>query len=234
MLYVGSDDGCLYALGEGMAESRQTGPARRAVFWDPQAKHRFFKGDKQVHDFFAENGYVTLEPKTLAGFLKDRIKDGTPSAIVFASDILPEELANDSGIVLFRDYLAKGKALWLGVPPLYVEWDPATGRPKAVKPERTEKVLGVRHANVYQDSFGTTITPDGYRWGLRQWTLGAMAVDPQTVSTILAVDEQGKAAAWVKNYNASAPASGFVRLWGRPDPYPNLKDLKALAEYGID
>jgi hypothetical protein len=59
-------------------------------------------------------------------------------------------------------------------------------------------------------------------------------VEPADVSTVLAFDEVGRAVAWVKTFNEAAPGAGFVRLWGRQDPYPDLDELRAVAEYGLE
>jgi hypothetical protein len=59
-------------------------------------------------------------------------------------------------------------------------------------------------------------------------------VDPSQVTTVLATDELARAAAWVKSYDPQAPGAGFVRLWGCPDPYPDLREVKRIAEFGLE
>src|SRR5262249_15720775 len=153
-------------------------------------------------DYLADDGYETLDSDGLAPFLEARIKDGAASVVVFATDVLPGRLSSDEGIALFRDYLKKaGKVVWLGVPPLLINIDPASGMPKGVNAEQTRKLLGVDHSEALPDDMGTRITLDGYRWGLRHSRLSTMAVNAQDVSTVLATDELGRAAAWVLTFN---------------------------------
>src|SRR5262249_55283181 len=140
-------------------------------------------------------------------------KDGAASVIVFATDLLPAQLSNDEGITLLRDYLAKGgKVVWLGLPPLLVDIDATTGMPRGVNAEKTRKLLGVDHGDALPDDLGARITLDGYRWGLRRPMLSTMTVRAKDVSTVLATDELGRAAAWVRSFNPDIPSSGFVRL----------------------
>jgi hypothetical protein len=234
-VYFGCDDGGLYALEAAPAPVANRGPAKRAVYWNGKGKWRYFKGDKEVHDYFADAGYEVLDYEGLPPFLEARIKDGAASVIVFATDVLPARLADDAGIALFRDYLGKGgKVVWLGVPPLLVTIDPVTGMPKGVNPEKTRKLLGVDHSDALPDDLGTKITIDGYRWGLRHARLSTMTVNPHDVSTVLTTDELGRAAAWVRTFNPAIAGAGFVRLWGHKEPYPDLSEVKAIAEFGLN
>jgi outer membrane protein assembly factor BamB len=235
IVYVGCDDGGLYALEAAPAPVAGRGPAKRAVYWNGKGKWRYFKGDKEVRDYFAEAGYEVLDYEGLTPFLEARIQDGAASVIVFASDVLPARLSNDEGIALVRDYLVKGgKAVWLGAPPLLINIDPATGTPKGVNAERTQKLLGVDHSDALPDDLGTRITLSGYRWGLRHPLLSTMTVNPQEVSTVLATDELGRASAWVRTFNPAIAGAGFVRLWGHKEPYPDLSEVKAIAEFGLN
>jgi eukaryotic-like serine/threonine-protein kinase len=234
-VYVGCDDGGLYALEASSAPVATRGPAKKAVYWESKGKWRYFKGDKEVHDYLADAGYETLDCEGLAPFLEARIKDGAASVIVFATDVVPERLSNDDGIALFRDYLKKGgKVVWLGAPPLFISIDPATGMPKGVKPEETKKLLGIDHSETLPDEMGMRITLDGYRWGLRHPMLSTMTVSPEEVTTVLATDELGRAAAWVRAFNPAIMGAGFVRLWGHKEPYPDLSEVRAIAEFGVN
>src|SRR5262249_14598721 len=57
-VYVGCDDGGLYALSSAPSQIGARGPAKRAVYWNGKCKWRYFKGDKEVRDYFAEAGYL--------------------------------------------------------------------------------------------------------------------------------------------------------------------------------
>ncbi|MFN7118787.1 MAG: hypothetical protein ACK4TA_18455, partial [Saprospiraceae bacterium] len=55
------------------------------------------------------------------------------------------------------------------------------------------------------------VTPAGKQNGLHGWWVNACAVDPKQVTTVLALDEKGKASAWIKNYGGRE-GSGLVQL----------------------
>jgi outer membrane protein assembly factor BamB len=234
VIYIGCEDGCLYALEPPALTLKPRGPAHRAVYFDPQASRKFFTGDKQVRDYLVDKGYRVLGPEALTGFLESRVQDRAASVIVLATDVLPKGWGNDRGMELLQAYLKRGgKLVCLGFPPLYVEL--RDKKEPLLTEERVQRWLGVPHCDDRSgEQQGATITKDGLRWGLRRWWVGMEGVEPSDVTTVLALDEAGRAVAWVKNLNPDFPCSGFVRLWGRTDPYPNLDELKAVAEYGLD
>jgi hypothetical protein len=70
-------------------------------------------------------------------------------------------------------------------------------------------------------------------WGVNAVGSAIWPADPRTVTTVLALDEDGLAAAWVKNYGG-APGTGFVRIPAYPgfDGTPlNLANVQFAAEY---
>lgn len=76
-------------------------------------------------------------------------------------------------------------------------------------------LLGIRdasHGN-YFASTRASPTGDGIRWGLHGWRSSLWSVDPASVTTTLATDESGMAAAWVRRYGGPA-GTGFVELYG--------------------
>jgi outer membrane protein assembly factor BamB len=229
-VYFGSDDGSLYALGERKA----AGPVRRAVFWNEKATYKWFQGDVQARDFFAAAGYEVLGTADLAGFLRDRAAHHVRSVVVFASDVFPDTVAPRGGDApLLRQYLdAGGKVVWLGAPPLLWDFDPATGKRDPSTKARTTRLLGVEHANIRGAESGTRLTAAAARWGLRTRWLASLSVDPRDVTTVLALDEEGKAAAWVKSFGGPE-GTGFVRLWGREEACSDLVSIEVVAEHGL-
>jgi outer membrane protein assembly factor BamB len=234
VVYVGCDDGHLYALESAALALKPRGPAKKAVYFDAQAPFKFFTGDKQVRDYFADKGYEVLGSQALSEFLQSRVQDGAASVIVLATDVFPKGFGNEKGMELLKDYLKTGgKLVCLGFPPLYVELN-GTKDPNLTN-DRVKRWLGVPHLDDRSgEQHGATITKEGLRWGLRHWWIGMQGVEPADVSTILASDEAGRAVAWVKTFKQDALGAGFVRLWGRPEPYPDLEELRAVVEYGID
>lgn len=211
-LYIGSDDGGVYAV------ALTAGPAlRRAVFWDSTLAPRgFFRGHEVVRRRLEEYGYEPLDAPKVERWMADRLADREPSVVVFALDVLPRALAApspESGPL--RRYLESGgKVVWLGVPPLLWPRRPDGGLALAdVDRAATRRLLGVAHERTNFDPHGAIATAAGGRWGLEQWWITNWSADPETVSEVLAMDDDRLAAAWVRNYGGR-PGSGFVRLYG--------------------
>jgi hypothetical protein len=209
-LYVGSDDGGVYAY--------QTAPAvlERAVFWD----QRFLKANtvsahEAIRDYFVARGYRLLDADSLTAFLSARVADRAPSAVVFAIDALPGSVAGapDESSPLRRYLAAGGKVVWLGIPPLAMPRDTATGEVDLARIDRSapQKLLGVSHANANFDPRSARVTAAGERWGLAGWWMMNWAADSAAVDEVLALDDQGNATAWVKRYGGRL-GSGFVRI----------------------
>jgi outer membrane protein assembly factor BamB len=229
VVYVGSDDGRLYALAT--ASLPAGARTRKAVYWKEAGPQKWFQGDVAARDYFRAEGYEVLDPDGLGRFLADTA--AAPRAVlVMASDSLPPAaVAGPSDQSPLRRYLvAGGRVVWLGLPPDCFERDPQTGEPVRYDPSRTKRLLEVDHSVGSFDWMGATATPDGRRWGLPEWGLTGFGVPRGDVSTVLAVDEFGLATAWVKSFGGP-PGSGFVRLWGREAPIPDLSWVQSVAEH---
>jgi outer membrane protein assembly factor BamB len=231
-LYFGSDDGAVYAINPGRATA-----LKRAVFWDADyVKTVTFRGHEALRDYLKANDYEVVNAQTLAGFLNERISDKAPSVVVFAIDYLPQTISPDgNGQSLLRTYLdSGGKAVWVGMPPLLWAADLQTGQRDIKKIDRsaTEKLLGVGHKRGNFDANTARPTAEGIKWGLGGWWLSSWSADPESVTTILAEDEQGLAAAWVRRYGGPE-GTGFIRLpivetpGGNPT---NLPEIRFVAE----
>jgi len=94
-------------------------------------------------------------------------------------------------------------------------------------------LLGISFDRGNFDLLSAHALPAGEKWGLRGWWMSNYSADPQTVSTVLATDEQGLAAAYVKSFGGPA-GTGFVRVpvvMG-DGGYPlNLEQVQVAAEY---
>ena len=229
VVYFGSDDGRLYALATGPMQAAAR--TRKAVYWKDAGPQKWFQGDVAARDYFRAEGYEVLDPDGLARFLADTA--AAPRAVlVMASDLLPAaSIAGAAGLSPLRRYLAGGgRVVWLGLPPDCFEYDQKTGDPIKYDPSRTTRLLGVDHSVGSFDWMGATATADGRRWGLPEWGLTGFGVPRGDVTAVLAVDEFGLASSWVKSFGGP-PGSGFVRLWGREDPVPDLSWVQAVAEH---
>lgn len=234
MLYVGNDDGGVYAL------RAASSPLRRAVFWDSSlVRASRILVHQELRDYLQDRGYEVLDSDALRGFLAQRLRDQEPSVVVFAIDHLPATVAPVAAdSVLFRRYLASGgKVVWPGIPPLIWPRDPKTGQSgeyKDIDRAATTRLLSVDHARGNFDGYGASVTPEGRRWGMAGWWESNWSVDPKGVTETLAVDDNGLASSWVKNYGGP-PGTGFVRIYGGPwaagGPMGSFSVVQAVAEY---
>ncbi len=228
-VYVGSDDGNLYALATGPQPARMR--TRQAVYWKDAGPRKWFQGNVAVKDYFVSEGYELLDDTSLPRFLAETA-DPSDSVVVVAGDTVPSDtLAGAPEATLLRRYLAAGgRMIWLGLPPDCFERDPGTQRAIRYDPSRATRLLGVRHELGKFDWMGATATAAGRRWGVPEWYMGAFGVPPADVTTVLGLDEWGLATAWIKSYGGP-PGSGFVRLWGREDAISDLSWVQAVTEH---
>jgi outer membrane protein assembly factor BamB len=229
-LYVGSDDGSVYAIA-----AADGAPMRRAVFWDSASATRPFGVSRvPVRNYLVARGYELLDAAGLARFMAERVRDRAPSSVVFAVDHAPATVAPVAAdTVLFRRYLdAGGTVVWLGNPPLIAP--PNAQGLKDLDRDAPRRLLGVGFARGNFDPLGVPrVTPEGRQLGLHAWYLDAWAAEPATVTTVLAYDERGEAAAWVKRFGGAA-GGALVRLFagdgapGRPTAFAAVQTAAEL------
>jgi outer membrane protein assembly factor BamB len=237
-VYVGSDDGKLYALSGDLAAPARR--AYRAVYYDRIVSYRYFQGDRDLRTVLTAESYQTLTRFNVAQFLEARIADRAPSVVVFATDAIPTTLVDDADgkSTLLRRYLeAGGKAVWPGGPPLLVVFDPVSGQVVQPTPESVKRfrgVLGIDENGSFEGPSRSRPTDLGRRWGLSaDWWMCEAPIAPAAGAVdVLATDEHGHAAAWVRHYGG-APGTGFVRCWGREKPLPDPRVVLKLAEYEL-
>lgn len=227
LLFVGSGDGGIYALRLGAAADAP----KRAVFFD-SAYVRVAQVDNaaSVSRYLAGAGYETLDAKSVVKFFEDRVADRAPSVVVFSIDLAPPELLEEPlGTSLFRRYLdSGGKVVWLGLPPNIWPVEPLKGERKSlneVQWSAPERLLGVPHGEALFDMRGARSTPAGLHWGLTSRFRTAWSVAPAGVTTVLALDDWGLAAAWTKSFGG-ARGTGFVRV-----PPDNVLSVYLASEY---
>ena len=229
ILYVGTDAGSVLAV-------RLSDPPglARAVYWD--ASTEALNGvarSEAVRDAFAARGYRVLGADSLGAFLAARAADRAPSVVVFAQDQLPEGVAalppEMSVAAPLRRYLdAGGKAVWLGLPPLIWPTGPDGRAYSTIDRAATSRLLGVDHSPGFFDGFGAFPTDAGRRWGLEKGWTSRWGADTAGVE-VLALDENGHAAAWIKSYGGP-PGSGFVRIEADGRDPARLAVVAAVAE----
>lgn len=232
VVFVGSDDGSLYAISDEDASGRPV--PSRAVFYDEKASGFHFAGGRRLSDALVAESYTPLDARALAGYLEARVADRAPSVVVFASEALPTEVVDASAgsACLLRRYLdTGGRVVWVGLPPLLVKLDVATGKLARMDAAAPRQVLGVDSnlAPADADEYYSTATSEGAAWGLPSWGTYCFPVDPKDVTTVLARTASGRATAWVKAFGAGE----FVRLWGRERPIPDPSVVRRVAEHGL-
>ena len=229
VLYVGTDEGSVLAV-------RIVDPPglARAVYWDESTEElNGVAASETVRDFFAARGYRVLGADTLAAFLAARAADRAPSVVVFAQDQLPEGIGalppEMSVAAPLRRYLdSGGKAVWLGLPPLIWPAGPDGRAYSTIDRAATRRLLEVDHSPAFFDGFGSTVTDAGRAWGLERGWTSRWAADTAGVK-VLALDENGHAAAWIKSYGGPA-GSGFFRLEADGRDPQRLALVAAIAE----
>lgn len=211
VLFVGSDDG-FYAL-----RSSEGPPLHRAVFWDSTyVRARWYLGHEELADRLADRHYERLTAPELEAWLGARVDDREPSAVVMAIDRLPDAVREGGSRSLFRRYLeAGGTVVWAGLLPGL--WPReleggADGGLTAVRWEEASELLGVDVGAAIFDRVGAVATPEGIALGLPERFLAHWSVAPRPDLEPLAVDENGRYAAWRKSYGGAA-GTGFVRVW---------------------
>ena len=205
----------------------------------PAAAPRYLQNgvDAWVRDYFVGNGYERLDNRAFIRFLEQQTARRTPSAVVIANNQYPATIASDSTASnLLRRYLeAGGKVVLLNHNPIGFVRD-STGQIVDIDFFRMERVFGVRPAGRTTDAirgwYASRATPDGLRWGLREWWMGMGGVDPKEVTTVLALDEAGGAGSWVKSYGGPE-GTGLVQLWISRDTPGDLTPVRSAVEYGL-
>jgi hypothetical protein len=229
-IYIGCDDGSVVAIEEANASVPRLG-----VYYDSTADRRpFVGGGRLAFEYFRGVGYEPLDADSLARFLAERIADGVPSVVVFATDVLPNVVAPAAAdTVLLRRYLnAGGKVVWTGEPIGALVRD-STGRPLGMNPRRTESLIGVPMGTMEFDNQVAAPTEVGRRWGIDRFFRGDFPIAVSDAIRSLATDELGKTTAWVRVYRPDRPGSGFVQLWGLGATADRLPLVRAAAEYGL-
>lgn len=237
-LYFGNDDGSFFCL---KGTAGPVAKAQRAVFWikDPAFQYHRYGLDVYVKDYFASEGYRVLDAAALADFMKQRIADQQSSVVVFATNLFPSTIIGDTVTNnLLLQYLQKGgKVVITGMNPAVYNIDEQKKEFKGINFSLSPKVSGISYNYSDTRAFGgfypSTPTAEGQRWGLKTSLVTRNAMPVHDVTTVLAIDEVGKASFWVKNYGGR-PGTGFVQTWLFPSTVTSLPEIFQVAEYGLE
>ena len=236
LICFGCDDGHVYALrGNDTERSLQT---QRAVFWEDTPEYKWFKNgvDQYMRDYFTSEGYEVVNSGQLEKFIKHRISDHERSIVIFASNRVPYNLIPDtSGNGLLIDYMKTGgKVVFAGNNPFGYIRDNETNKLVAVDYTVASKILGINFKGTVTDAlrgvYPSFPTSSGKKLGLNHWWTGFGGVDPDQVTSVLALNEIGEATAWVKNYGGPA-GSGLLQLWIDNSVPEDLTFIQQAAEF---
>jgi hypothetical protein len=225
----------LFVLVLGLAQEHARG-AYRAAYWDGDyADHWIGAGDAAAaRDALELAGYEILDADQLKAWMDARIADGVTSVVVFCKDVGPETVCerNTTDCTL-RKYLdAGGKIVFYGDIPFYNQGNQGGGETNWGDAGATG-ILGFNAAGATWDTSNiVTITEAGEEWGLTETWASVRPANPGDVDIILATDNAGNAAAWVKHYAPGDIYGGFVRIWDRGNVY-SFDDLIRVADYGL-
>ena len=193
--------------------------------------------DKELMKMWQENLQpVSMDARQLAQFMRAQGPGSPRSVVVFADNRIPAALAEpQDGVAPVRAYLnAGGKIALLGPNPLAYVVDPASGALTDIDFSIPARVFDVRYPELRSIGgyYGSSPTAAGKAMGLRNFSVGYPAVDPDQALTPLALDEYGKASAWIKGYGGAAGA-GLLQLAVPRQELPDIAELRAVIEYGV-
>ena len=224
----------------------QTWGAYRAAYWDSNFAQNWIDESItiEMRDYFAAAGYEILDADQLKVWMDARIADGKISVVVFCKDVSPETVCEtNTADCTLRKYLdAGGKIVFCGDIPFWNQGHRG-GDATKWKDSGATGILGfsaVGPGSIRNSYNAVQITEDGFEWGLTESWESRRPVDAGVAAdenlTVLAIDDAGHAAAWVKHYVPGDTTGGFVRVFDtntNTTPRPNFDDLKRLAEYGL-
>ncbi|HJU89168.1 MAG TPA: PQQ-binding-like beta-propeller repeat protein, partial [Gemmatimonadaceae bacterium] len=228
IVVFGSDDGSVYALGG----AERT--LKRVVFWDSLVvQYAMARSHTTVRDHLRARGYEVMGAQALRAWLQSRATDRAPSVVVFALDYAPRlfTAATPDGALLRRYLDTGGKVVWVGLPPRM--WIPDSTGQRTLSgfgTGETSQLLGFTLKVDPFDAFGARVTSAGERWGLSGWFMSAWAAEVPEDVEVLATDERGLAAAWVRSYGGP-PGTGFVHIGRTSWDESALRQLAIAAEY---
>lgn len=230
LLYVGSDDGNLYAF------ERTSKPIIRKAVFAQQLAPKYFPVDSRAGSYFIMHGYENLDTLTIEKFVREQIGSKSPSVLLFVTDRIPTSLlvSSERKLGLLREYLnSGGRVVWMGAIPNQFKLD-KQGNIIDESVAEAEGLLDVEF-DVTHDLGGyfCNVTDEGIKWGLDKGWVGAFSIKQQDGVTALAVNDQNRPSAWIKNFGGPLN-SGFIyfRPWevGRRVTDEELELVRKITE----
>lgn len=203
-----------------------------AVFYDPRYPTVWISqaAARAYRDYLVGQGFASLDADQLELFMEE---SGPGTLVVMAQDAIPDTIAREiSSDSTIRTYLDRGgTVVWMKDVPFYYQGH-ADGTRTEWGTKGMETILGV-YMGTWDPRDNVTITAYGRTKGLTQTWKSLRPVDPAASGiTEVCASSSGGAASWFKNFCASLPESGFIRLWDSTDDFTSigyLADLLAVA-----
>ena len=205
----------------------------KAAYWDARYRTNWANeaASVAVRDGLAAAGYEVLDADQLKDWMDARIADKAYSVVVFCRDNPPDTVVEtvDANCTLRKYLNAGGKIVfWADIP----FWDigHADGTWDNAGAAGASGVLGIGAVAVWDTNQTVAITPAGQKWGLTQTWASVRPHSAGDVDIVLAKDNAGNAAAWVKHYAPGDAFRGFVRIFDRGGQ-ADIVDIIRVAEY---
>jgi regulation of enolase protein 1 (concanavalin A-like superfamily) len=223
----------LLLLTLGLAQAKEV-VWQKAVYSDSRYATAWQGNSDATRDALVAAGYTLLNADQLKTWMNARIADKAFSVVVFCRDAAPDTVTETmSNTCTLRKYLdAGGKIVWYGDIPFYYQSN-ATATNTTWGDAGAPAILGFNTAGATRETYNdVTITPLGKAWGLTQTWQSRRPATPSALAPgdILATDNAGNAAAWVKHYVPNDTFRGFVRISDH-DGQANVQDIMRVAEY---
>ena len=214
------------------AGQTQASPYDRVAYYDASSGTAWAGDGAPVRDALQQAGYRVVNAAELKTWMDARIADKRLSVVVMCRDVVPVTVAETmTATCTIRRYLdAGGKVVWYSDWPFYYCGTTSTtwGSNGAVQ------VLGFNASSGPNDQNQlVTITDIGRRWGLTTPWSSTRPTSPTITPNleVLARDNNGNAAGWVKHYVPGDTFRGFVRIDDHSGAPVNIPQLMAVAEY---
>ena len=183
------------------AGQTQASPYDRVAYYDASSGTAWAGDGAPVRDALVQAGYRVVNAAELKTWMDARIADKKLSVVVMCRDVVPVTVAETmTASCTIRRYLdAGGKVVWYSDWPFYYCGTTGTtwGSNGAVQ------VLGFNASSGPNDGNQlVTITELGRRWGLTTPWASTRPTSPTITPNleVLARDNNGNAAGWVKHY----------------------------------
>jgi regulation of enolase protein 1 (concanavalin A-like superfamily) len=210
----------------------QGSPYDRVAYYDAAYGTAWAGDGGPVRDALQQAGYKVVNAAELKVWMDARIADKRLSVVVMCRDVVPDTVAETmTPTCTIRRYLdAGGKVVWYSDWPFYYRGTTATtwGSNGAVQ------VLGFNASTGPNDqNQQVVITALGRKWGLTTPWSSTRPTNPTVTPNleVLATDNNGNAAGWVKHYVPGDTFRGFVRIDDHSGAPVNIAQLMAVAEY---